>query len=240
MDMIMQSVSKKFGGKQALSSVSLTVKSGEIVCLLGPSGAGKTTLIRLFMGAIRPNEGSIFIGGAAVPDRELLRKIGYMPQQDALYLDISAADNLAFFGELYGLRGAQLKNRIEELLVLLDLAQDKNRPVSQFSGGMKKRLSLAVALLHRPSCLLLDEPTVGIDPVLRKAIWDRFYSLRQSGVTLLISTHVMDEAKKCDRAALISNGKLIFDDSIQSLLARTQHNDLEELFFMPLRGEADV
>lgn len=225
-------LSKHFGAKKVLDKVSLVVGEGEMLCLLGPSGAGKTTLIRSIIGAVKTNGGNISIGGVSVTNRALMYDIGYMPQEEALYGDITAVLNLEFFGGLYGLKGQTLKKRCNELLTMLDLYKDKNKMVSEYSGGMKKRLSLAVALIHNPKFLLLDEPTVGIDPILRQSIWNRFAELKNEGHSLIISTHVMDEALKCERCALIYNGHIIYDDKTENLLNRTKNGSIEELFFM--------
>lgn len=231
-----KSLSKCFGRKKVLDQVNLVVDEGEMLCLLGPSGAGKTTLIRSIIGAVKINGGEIIIGGVSVPNRKLMYNIGYMPQEEALYGDITAMANLEFFGGLYGLRGIELKDRCNELLQMLDLFDDKDKIVAEYSGGMKKRLSLAVALLHNPKILLLDEPTVGIDPVLRKTIWDKFNQLKNDGHCLIISTHVMDEALKCERCALIYGGNIIYDDKTENLLKRTSNGSIEELFFMAKEG----
>lgn len=229
-------ISKIFSKKEVLCDVSLTAREGEILCLLGPSGAGKTTLIRLLTGGLRPDSGEIRINGMRFPNRDIMRDIGFMPQEDAVYTDLSGLDNLLFFGRLFGLSGRELRQRTGEALSWVDLEKDKGKLVSRYSGGMKKRLSLAVTLLHSPSILLLDEPTVGIDPVLRKAIWDRFEMLRQSGKTIIVSTHVMDEAARCQRAALLYEGHLIENDTTENLLAKTRSGSLEELFFEARKG----
>jgi len=225
-------VTKSFGGKAVLQDVSLSAYESEILCLLGPSGAGKTTLIRLITGAIRADSGDIYIVGKKIPDRSAQRAIGFMPQNDAVYTDISGLDNLLFFGRLFHMSSLSLKNRTEEVLYLVDLYEDRHKPTAHYSGGMKKRLSLAIALLHDPDILLLDEPTVGIDPVLRKAVWDRFEAMRLNGKTIVVSTHVMDEAARCQRSALIYGGRLIENDSTKNLLKKTDSGSLEELFFM--------
>lgn len=229
-------VSKSFDGKPIITSISLQVNPGEILCLLGPSGAGKTTLIRLITGALKADSGEIVIGEVKVPSVKLYSVIGFMPQNDALYSDLTGWDNLMFFGGLYNLKGNELKERAAEVLELMDLSEDKDKMVSNYSGGMKKRLSLATTLLHNPKVLLLDEPTVGIDPLLRKSIWDEFQRLKEKGKTIIVTTHVMDEAVKCDRTALIYNGSIIVDDSTQALIDKTEGGNIEELFFMAKEG----
>jgi ABC-2 type transport system ATP-binding protein len=159
-----------------------------------------------------------------------IRKVGYMPQSDAVYSDVSGLDNLLFFGRMYGMRGAALRQRAEDMLKLVDLYPDRNKLVANYSGGMKKRLSLAVALLHDPEILLLDEPTVGIDPVLRRSVWDKFNALCREGKTLIISTHVMDEAERCKKAALIYGGGILEYGEVETLKAKTGTGGLEELF----------
>lgn len=231
-----KALSKRFGRKNVLDQVNLEVGEGEMLCLLGPSGAGKTTLIRSIIGAVKTTGGEIRIDGITVPNRKLMYDIGYMPQEDALYGDITARANLEFFGGLYGMSGAQLRRRCDELLHLMNLYEDGNKLVAEYSGGMKKRLSLAVTLLHDPRFLLLDEPTVGIDPVLRKTIWDRFSQLKKEGRCLIVSTHVMDEALKCERCALLYNGRIIYDDLTENLLKKTPNGSIEELFFMAGEG----
>ncbi len=237
MNMEVKALSKCFGQKTVLDQVNLQVGEGEMLCLLGPSGAGKTTLIRSIIGAVKPTGGEIIINGVRVPDRRLMYDVGYMPQEEGLYGDISARANLEFFGGLYGMRGSKLRQRCDELLSLLDLYADAEKMVSDYSGGMKKRLSLAVALLHDPRFLLLDEPTVGIDPVLRKTIWERFAQLKNEGRCLVISTHVMDEALKCERCALLYNGRIIYDDQTENLLKMTPNGSIEDLFFMAGEGK---
>lgn len=231
MNIAVNNLSKGFSGKPVLQNVTFETSGGSILCLLGPSGAGKTTLIRLILGAIPADGGSILIDGRRIPDLEVLRKIGYMPQNDALYGDLSGEDNLKFYGSLYQMDVRRRKARIGEVLDLLDLSQDRRKLVRNYSGGMKKRLSLAIALLNEPRLLLLDEPTVGIDPVLKRTVWDRFAAMKRTGVTMIISTHVMDEVTECDMAALLYGGGLIHYDAVKRLIASTDSGRIEELFF---------
>ena len=223
-------ISKSFDRQAVLNDISLRIPRGQIVCLLGPSGSGKTTLIRIILGAIPADSGEVRIANTIVPNRPLLSHIGFMPQQDALYENLSAIDNLAFFAGLYGIDRKTFRQRAYEALQLVGLEADRDKLVAKFSGGMKKRLSLAVATLNNPDVLLLDEPTVGIDPVLRRSIWQQFDQWRGEGKTLLVSTHVMDEVNECDQAALINHGQLIAYDTIDNLLQSTQSGHIEELF----------
>ncbi|MEV2911161.1 ABC transporter ATP-binding protein [Paenibacillus larvae] len=224
-----------------MKNITFTIPSGEICCLLGPSGSGKTTMIRLMIGAIAADKGNIYFADVQMPNMNMLRKIGFMPQNDALYDDLSAEANLRFFGGLYHLDKSKLEKRIDEVLVLVDLTEHRKKLVKNFSGGMKKRLSLAAAILHHPKVLFLDEPTVGIDPVLRRTIWEQFQTIKKSGTTIIVSTHVMDEVTECDKAALIYNGSLIEYDSVKNLLEKTETGRVEELFLMASRKmEGDV
>ncbi|MBP8640780.1 MAG: ABC transporter ATP-binding protein [Oscillospiraceae bacterium] len=223
-------VSKGFKKQLVLQNVDLQIENNEIFGLIGPSGAGKTTLIRLITGAISADSGEIMIGDTKIPSLEALNEIGYMPQNEALYGDLSGYDNLLFFGRMYGISKSDLKKRANEVLKLVDLKVDSKKRVDLYSGGMKKRLSLAVALIAQPSLIILDEPTVGIDPLLRRKIWEQFRELKAQGKTIIITTHVMDEAEMCDRIALIYNGGIIACDKIDVLLAKTKNHTLEELF----------
>ncbi|MED1203953.1 ABC transporter ATP-binding protein [Heyndrickxia acidicola] len=224
-------VSKSFDQKQVIKDITFTLPSGEICCLLGPSGSGKTTLIRLMIGAIAADNGTIYFDDVQMPNLNMLRKIGFMPQNDALYDDLSAEANLRFFAGLYYVDKNKLEKRLDEVLALVDLMEHRKKLVKNFSGGMKKRLSLAAAIFHHPEVLFLDEPTVGIDPVLRRTIWSQFQKIKESGTTIIVSTHVMDEVKECDKAALIYNGSLIQYDTVKNLLKKTENGRVEELFF---------
>lgn len=231
MDITISGVTKRFDKKEVLSGITFTIPAGDIICLLGPSGSGKTTLIRLMIGAIAPESGEIRFGDILVPNLTLMRKTGFMPQNDALYNDLTGEDNLRFFAGLHGMKKAETNRRMEEVLNLVGLGPDRRKHVALYSGGMKKRLSLAAALIHEPEILLLDEPTVGIDPVLRRTIWQQFAELKKTGKTLIVTTHVMDEVDQCDKAALIYNGKLIHYDTVAALSAQTESGKVEELFF---------
>jgi len=225
-------VNKYFQKNIVLDHITLTIDSGKIFCLLGASGSGKTTLLRIIMGAIPIDNGEVLIGGKKVPDRQLLALIGFMPQNDALYEELSAWDNLKFFAGLQKLSRTQFLKNAKEVLEVVGLTEDKNKLIRNYSGGMKKRISLAVALIHQPKLLLLDEPTVGVDPVLRKKIWNYLKKLKESGTTIVVTTHVMDEALECDAAALLRNGHIIASDTVINLMNSTPNGKLDELFFM--------
>ncbi|TDL31122.1 ABC transporter ATP-binding protein [Jeotgalibacillus sp. S-D1] len=230
MDIRVLNVSKSFDQKQVIRDITFTIPNGEICCLLGPSGSGKTTLIRLMIGAIAADQGTVHFDEIKIPDISMLKKIGFMPQNDALYEDLSAEGNLKFFGGLYHINKQKLEKRMEEVLAIVELTEHRKKLVKNFSGGMKKRLSLAAAILHSPEILFLDEPTVGIDPLLRRKIWDQFHEFKHSGTTIIVSTHVMDEVTECDKAALIYNGSLIEYGTVPNLLNKTQNGRVEELF----------
>lgn len=238
MDIQLSHVNKSFGDTAVIRDVSFTIAAGEICCLLGPSGSGKTTLIRLMIGALPADSGTIQFDDTEMPNMAILKRLGFMPQNDALYEDLSAQGNLAFFGGLYHLPKRTLEARIAEVLDMVELTNHKHKLVKNFSGGMKKRLSLAIAILHEPDILFLDEPTAGIDPVLRRKIWAQFQALKAQGTTIIVSTHVMDEVIECDKGALLYNGKLIEYDSVDRLLEKTGSGRIEELFFAASESEA--
>lgn len=221
-------VRKRFGEVEALRGLSLGVRSGEIYGLLGPNGSGKTTFIRCLAGLVRPDAGSIRILGEDPRSVVSAGRVGYMTQAAALYAELSVEENLSFFAALSGATDA--KGRIERALATVDLLDRKKSVVGTLSGGMRQRVSLAAALLHDPSLLLLDEPTVGIDPALRRDFWTHFRSLAAKGVTILVSSHVMDEAARCDRLGLIRDGRVLAEGSASELVARAGVQDLEAAF----------
>lgn len=231
MDIQLSHVSKSFGDNQVIRDMSFTIPTADICCLLGPSGSGKTTLIRLMIGALAADRGTIHFQDTAMPNMDILKRLGFMPQNDALYEDLSAEGNLKFFGGLYHIPKRTLQTRIDEVLAIVDLTDHRKKLVKLFSGGMKKRLSLAIAILHEPDILFLDEPTAGIDPVLRRKIWQQFQAFKAHGTTIIVSTHVMDEVVECDKAALLYNGALIEYDTVDALLNKTDSGRIEELFF---------
>ncbi len=218
---------KTFGSIRAVDGVDIALPAGRIYGLLGPNGAGKTTLIRLLVGLARPTSGEALVLGRRVPSREMLASVGYMTQADGIYPELSVWENIRFFAALYGRFD---RARLMEALRVVELDDRAGTPVLQLSGGMRRRLSLACALVHRPSVVVLDEPTVGIDPALRVQFWRHFRSLSAAGATLLISSHVMDEADRCDELLFIRAGKVIARGSGADLRRRAGTDDLETAF----------
>jgi len=211
---------KRYGDLVAVEEVSFVVRAGETIGLLGPNGAGKTTTVSMIAGLLRPDRGQVLIDGGEVRGETdpVKRKMGLVPQETALHDELSARDNLALFGALYGMRGPGLKRAIDAALDLAGLAGRARDQVATFSGGMKRRLNMATALLHDPQILLLDEPTVGVDPQSRNAIFGSLEEFRRQGKTLVYTTHYMEEAERlCDRIVIIDHGKVIANDSLDAV-----------------------
>jgi ABC-2 type transport system ATP-binding protein len=216
------SLTKTYGKLTALDNVSLSLKSGEFLGLLGPNGAGKSTLMSLVAGLKRPDSGNIVLDGtpATAASSAARQALGFVPQNLALYDELTAEENLRVFGELFGLNRATLKSRIDEGLEAVGLQDRRRERTKTFSGGMKRRLNLIAALLHRPKLLLCDEPTVGVDPQSRNAIFEFLQKRNAEGLTLIYSTHYMEEATRlCSRIAIIDHGKILADGTLNHLLA---------------------
>ncbi|OGY25974.1 MAG: ABC transporter ATP-binding protein [Candidatus Woykebacteria bacterium RBG_16_44_10] len=214
----------------ALSEFNLQVKKGITFGLLGPNGSGKTTLIRILVGILKPDSGRVAVINESLSWSARAAKIGYMTQSTALYQDLTVAENLDFFATIYGLSAKEKKKRVEELVSLVQLEGKEKSPVTTLSGGMRQRVSLAASLVHEPELVFLDEPTVGIDPSLRREFWDYFKSLNREGVSIVLSTHVMDEAAHCDELALLRDGRLLAQGKIEKLLAETKTKNIEDAF----------
>ena len=225
-----EKLSKSFGEQKVLDKIDFKLESGEIVGLIGPSGSGKSTLIKTMLGMEKADEGEALILDYKMPKREILSNIGYMAQSDALYEMLTGYENLEFFGKMKGVPSDKLKKEIEYIAEIVDLTNDLKKLVSKYSGGMKRRLSLAIALIGSPELLILDEPTVGIDPSLRKNIWKELFKQRDNGVGILVTTHVMDEAELTDKVGLLLNGNIIAFDTPQQLKEKNNVKTIEEVF----------
>ncbi|HDI74182.1 MAG TPA: ABC transporter ATP-binding protein [Candidatus Korarchaeota archaeon] len=226
-------LTKKFGRFVAVDHLNLNIRKGENFGLLGPNGAGKTTTIRMITGVIKPTEGYVKVFGIDVAKerKKVLRLIGYMPQKFSLYEDLTVEENLKLYGRLQGLIGSALKERVRYLLEKFYLWEFRRRLAGKLSGGMKQRLALATALVHNPELLILDEPTAGVDPPLRRKFWEYFRELNSEGKTILVTTHYMDEAENCDRLALMNRGRIIAEGTPQEIKRKALGGDLVEIKF---------
>lgn len=225
-------LTKKFGKFTAVNNLELKVKTGEIYGLLGPNGAGKTTIIKMLASISNPTSGNARVLGEEIPDGKIAPKIGYMPQETGVYLGLTVDQNLKFYGRIFDLGKEEMEKREDYLLKFVDLVDWKHEMVENLSGGMKHRVSLACTLLHQPELLFLDEPTVGVDPELRVSFWDYFNQLREKGVTILITTHYMDEARHCDRIGFMQRGRLIAEDTPKQILKISRKDSLEDAFLI--------
>jgi len=225
-----ESLSKHYGELKAVDEVDLNIPKGCIYGLIGPNGAGKTTLIKMFTGSLAPSQGSVKILNGTPGSPEVSSLIGYMPQRVALYGGLTIEENLDQFGGLYGLKDEELSEQKEKVLDFVGLKHRRKSILSELSGGMKKRVSLAVSILHEPQLLLLDEPTVGVDPELKVEFWRNFKKLVQEGNTIVITTHYLAEAERCDEIGMLYEGKLILEDSPEMVMEKTGTDGLEEAF----------
>lgn len=225
-----RNLQKRFGREEVLGGIDLAVERGEVLGILGPSGAGKTTLVKCLLGILKPDGGEVRILDLPMPNLNGMDRIGYMAQQDALYEDLSGRQNLVFYGRLKGLSRRSANEQAHALLRLVQLERDEEKKVVHYSGGMKRRLSLTAALIGEPDVIVLDEPTVGIDPVLRELFWQEFRRLKGLGRAIIVTTHVMDEAEKCDRLILLREGAILEDGTPEELKAKTEQGTLEGVF----------
>ncbi len=228
-----RNLTKRFGKFVAVDHINLEIRRGENFGLLGPNGAGKTTTIRMITGVIKPSEGYVKVFGIDVARerKKVLKYIGYMPQKFSLYEDLTVEENIRLYGRLQGLTGSLLKERVKELLERFYLWEFRRRLAGKLSGGMKQRLALATALVHDPALLILDEPTAGVDPPLRRKFWEHFRELNREGKTILVTTHYMDEAENCDRLALMNRGRIIAEGTPREIKRKALGGDLVEIVF---------
>jgi ABC-2 type transport system ATP-binding protein len=223
---------KVFGARTAVEGLDLEIATGEVFGLLGPNGSGKTTTIRMLCGLMTPTAGSASVVGfdvVAQPE-QVRRRIGYMSQRFGLYDDLTVAENMRFYASVYGLRGDARRRRIEEQLVELGLVERAGQLAGTMSGGWKQRLALACATAHRPAMLFLDEPTAGVDPASRRLLWQWIYRLAKQGTTILVTTHYMDEAERCERLAFLSRGHLIAVGTVGEVLTQFAQPTIEDVF----------
>ncbi|WP_125768184.1 ABC transporter ATP-binding protein [Companilactobacillus furfuricola] len=235
----MNNVIKKFGDQVVLNGFDFEIKPGVIVGLIGPSGSGKSTVIHVLLGMEKAQSGEAFVFGNSMPNRRLLGRIGYMAQTDALYERLTGRENLQFFAEMKGIEPSLIKKQIDHVSQVVDLASDLDKRTSGYSGGMKRRLSLAISLLGDGDLLILDEPTVGVDPALRRSIWKELHRLRDNGKTILVTTHVMDEAELVDDVAMLIAGKLQ-EYGQPARLKEKYHEDTIENIFLKVESQNET
>ncbi|HEX7098548.1 MAG TPA: ABC transporter ATP-binding protein [Acidimicrobiia bacterium] len=230
--LVVEDLARSFGDLVAVDGVSLTISPGETYGLLGPNGAGKTTTISMIAGLLRPDRGRIEVLGRQMSASNLEAKslVGLVPQEIAIYPDLTGEENLRFFGRLYGMGGPELAKRIDEVLAIVGLEARRDDKTSEYSGGMKRRLNIAIGLLHRPQLLILDEPTVGVDPQSRNSILESVEALASEGMSVLYTTHYMEEAERlCDRVGIIDEGRLVAEGTRRELVAQVGQLDRVEL-----------
>jgi ABC-2 type transport system ATP-binding protein len=225
-------LTKSFGPLVAVDALNLSIRRGEVFGLLGPNGSGKTTTIRMLCGLMEPSAGSAQVVGfdVAKEAEQIRRRIGYMSQRFGLYDDLTVEENIRFYATIYGLHGAQRSRRIGELGDELDLRPRIDQLAGTLSGGWKQRLALACAIAHRPAMLFLDEPTAGVDPASRRLFWQKIHGLAAQGTTILVTTHYMDEAERCERLAFLSRGRLIAIGTAAEVRAQFQQPTIEDVF----------
>lgn len=226
------SLRKEFGSLVAVENLDLDIHRGEVFGLLGPNGSGKTTTIRMLCGLLEPTAGQAIVAGVdvAVDPEGVRRRIGYMSQKYGLYDDLTVRENIRFYGSMYGLRGARREARVEALLDDLSLRPRRHQMAGTLSGGWKQRLALACATAHQPDMLFLDEPTAGVDPASRRLFWEWIYALAGQGTTILVTTHYMDEAERCQRLGFLSRGHLIALGTVGEITEAFGQPSIEDVF----------
>lgn len=228
----LEDISKQFGRHRAVNQVNLRVKRGSIYGLLGPNGAGKSTTIRMICGVLKPSGGRAYVDGLDVyKDAERIKsRIGYMSQKFSLYDDLTVLENLRFYASIYGISGKERDDRIQQLIEMAGISGREHQLAGHLSGGWKQRLALGCALIHKPSLLILDEPTAGVDPVARRVFWELIFKLAKQGITVLVTTHYMDEAESCDEISFVFNGSVIASGTPKALIDSKGLKNLEDVF----------
>jgi ABC-2 type transport system ATP-binding protein len=232
---VLEGVHKSYGDLKVLSGISLRVGRGELYGFLGPNGAGKTTAIRVLLGLTSFERGRAEVFGAKAPPRSQIHRVGFVPQEPALYRDLTVRENLDLVADVFGLPRERFADRLESALAFVDLHDKTDTLVRDLSGGMQRRASLAAAVIHDPDLLILDEPTVGVDPELRASLWDEFCALQAQGKSVLITTHYVDEARRCDRVGFLRAGALVAEGPPAQLMETTRTQSLEDAFLAFVR-----
>jgi len=237
-----EKLTKVFGSLTAVDAVTFDISRGEVFGVLGPNGSGKTTTIRMLCGLLAPTSGSPTVAGFDVrtQSEDIRRNIGYMSQKFGMYDDMTVEENLDFYSSLYGLTGQEKRKRMDELLNELSLTEQKGQLVGTLSGGWKQRVSLACAIAHHPAILFLDEPTSGVDPAARRRFWDTIYGLAKAGTTIVVTTHYMDEAARCQRIAFLSRGHLIALGTAEEITRQFHQPTIEDVFIELQRRDEGV
>jgi len=236
---VVENLTRRFGDFVAVDHINFEVQSGEVIGYLGPNGSGKTTTIRMLLGLLKPSDGKATVLGYDVfkQSEEIRERVGYMSQKFAIYDDLTTLENLTFYGGVYGIND---KARIQHTLELVGLKGHENTLTRDMSTGWRQRLSLGIALVHEPKLLFLDEPTSGVDPTARRAFWDLIYELAEGGVTILVTTHYMDEAEYCERVAVMRDGKLLAMDTPTNLKKSIITGDVWEVYANPLEQGLEI
>ncbi|MCE4955708.1 ABC transporter ATP-binding protein [Macrococcoides caseolyticum] len=227
---VVSDLSKTYQDKTVFKDIRFSIEQGEMIGIIGASGSGKTTLIQCMLGITKANSGNVMLNHQLMPNLNALAHTGYMAQSDALYDDLTGIEHLKFYASIYKIDKKTLKSRIDEVCQMTDLTKDIHRRVSTYSGGMKRRLSLAICLIHHPELIILDEPTVGIDPLLKHKIWQSLHQLKEKNKTVVITTHLMDEAMQCDKLLLLYQGEMIGFAAPQRLLDYYGVDSIEAIF----------
>jgi ABC-2 type transport system ATP-binding protein len=227
-------LTRRFGTVAAVRDLTIRIEKGEVFGLLGPNGSGKTTTIRMLCGLLEPSAGSAMVAGidVSVAPEQIRQRIGYMSQRFGLYEDLTVSENLNFYAGIYGLTGRERRSRVAEIVAFVGVANRQHQLAAELSGGWKQRLALGCALLHRPAVLFLDEPTAGVDPAARRSFWLAIHELAAQGTTVLVTTHYMDEAERCQRLAMLSGGHLIALGSPAEVAAQVGGKTLEDAFIL--------